>query len=338
MKKVQWLLVGGETLLGKEISDLVEERKLPVVLRTAAGTSKDPVLTAEEDEIAVVEPLSAELLEDAEVVLLGGTAENNREALLLARGLERKPAFVDLEGGFEDLPESVLRAPLLEEVAPKAGKDALHVPAHPAAAALARVLLVLHQASPLKAAVATVLEPASEYGKAGIDELHKQSVNLFNFQPMPKELFDAQASFNLLPRYGAEAKASLGKNEQRMERHLASLLGARGVPLPSIRVVHAPVFHGYCLSVWVEFAGARPAAAEALAALSRAGMDARGEEAEPGSNADVAGQSGITVSDVAEDRNSAKGLWLWVAFDNLRAVADEALLIAGLLTKERGAA
>lgn len=338
MKKAHWLLVGGETLLGKEICDLVDERKLPVALRLAAGESKDIVLTAAEDEISVVEALSAELLEDAEVVLLGGTLENNREALALARGLERKPAFVDLVGSFEDLPESVLRAPLLEERAPVADKGALHVPAHPAAAALARLLMLMNAAWPLRSAVATVLEPASEYGKAGIDELHQQSVNLFNFQPMPKELYDAQASFNLLPRYGDEAKVSLAKNELRMERHLASLLGPRGVPLPSVRVVHAPVFHGYCLNLWVEFAGARPTAPEVLEALTRAGIDTRNEEAEPGSNVGVAGQSGITVSDVVEDRNSARGLWLWVALDNLRAVADEALLIAGLLTKERSGA
>lgn len=338
MKKARWLLVGGETLLGKEINDLVEERKLPVVLRMAAGESKETLLTAGEDEISVVEPLSAELLEDADVALLGGSVENNREALALARGLARRPAFIDLAGGFEDLPESLLRAPLLEDGTLRKEKDALHVPAHPAAAALARLLLLLHQASPLKAAVATILEPASEYGKAGIDELHKQSLNLFNFQPLPKELFDAQASFNLLPRYGDEAKANLGKNQQRIERHLATLLGARGVPLPSIRVVHAPVFHGYCLSVWAEFAGTRPTASEALEVLSGAGIDARGAETEPGSNAGVAGQSGITVSDLAEDRNSARALWLWAALDNLRTLADEALLIAGLLSRERSEA
>lgn len=335
MKKAHWLLVGGDTLLGKEIRDLVEERKLPVVLRLASGASSDAVLTAGEDEIEVVEPLSADLLEDAAVVLLGGSPENNRQALMLARGLEQRPAFVDLVGSFEDLPESVLRAPLLEQHPPEAGQDALHVPAHPAAAALARLLALLHQNWPLQAAVATVLEPASEYGRAGVGELHRQSLNLFNFQPLPKEIFDTQASFNLLPRFGAEAQVSLAATGQRVERHVASLLGPRGVPLPSLRIVHAPVFHGYCLNLWVEFAAARPLASDVLAALSSAGLDARTDDTEPGSNTGVAGQSGITVSDVAEDRNTARGLWLWAALDNLRTLADEALLIAGLLTRAR---
>lgn len=338
MKKAQWLLVGGETLLGKEIRDLVEERKLPVVLRLASGSGGEAVLTAGEDEIEVVEPLSAELVEDAAVVLLGGTMENNREALALAKGLAGKPAFVDLTGAFEDLAESVVRAPLLEAEGFRAEAGAVHVAAHPAAAALARLMALLHEKWPLRAAVVTVLEPASEYGKAGIDELHQQSINLFNFQPMPKETFDAQASFNLLPRYGDEAKVSLSRNEHRVERHLASLLGARGVPLPSVKVVHAPVFHGYCLNVWLEFAGMRPAAEEVREALAAAGVDARGQETEPASNVGVAGQSGLTVSDIAEDRNSGRGLWVWAALDNLRAVADEALIIAGLLTRERGAA
>lgn len=335
MGKIQWLLLGGETLLGKEIRDLVADRKLPITLRVAAGEGKDPVLAADEDEIAVLEPLNAALLEDADVVLLGGSAEMNREALALARGLKRKPAFVDLLGEFEELPESVLRAPLLEKTGTVYAAGALHMPAHPAAAALARVLSVLHDAQPVKTAVATVMQPASEYGKAGVDELHKQSISLFNFQQMPKTVFDAQVSFNLLPRYGDEATVNLEKAEQRLERHLASLLGPRGVVLPSVRLIHAPVFHGYGVSLWVEFQ-TRPAAEKARALLTEAGFDVRDKDTEPGSNLTVAGQSGVTVSDIVEDRGSVRALWMWVAFDNLRAVADEALLIAGLATQGKG--
>lgn len=337
MAKSQWLLIGGDTLLGKEIRDLVEDRKLPVTLRVAAGESPDPVLTAENDELAVMEPLSAALVEDVQVILLGGTPQANRQALAYARDLKPRPASVDLLGEFEELPESVLRSPLLETPARKFPAASMHVPAHPAAAALARLLTTLHASRKIRSSVVTALEPVSEQGKSGIDELHKQSISLFNFQSMPKQIFDTQVSFNMLPRYGAESSVDLSKSERRAERHLATLLGSRGLPLPSIRLVHAPVFHGYCLNAWIEFES-RPSVQEASGLLVAAGFDVRDAETEPASNLAVAGQSGITVSDIVEDRSNPRALWLWAAFDNVRTLADEALLIAGLLSRRGGGA
>jgi aspartate-semialdehyde dehydrogenase len=54
--------------------------------------------------------------------------------------------------------------------------------AHPAALALALLLERLQQAAPVRFAAATVLEPASEFGRAAMDELHQQTVSLLSFQ------------------------------------------------------------------------------------------------------------------------------------------------------------
>ncbi len=337
MAKPHWLLLGAETLLGKEIRELVEERKLPILLRTASAESSETVLTSGDDEVEVLEPLSEDLVAEARILLLGASLETNRRALSMAHALAAKPAVIDLKGDFEDLPADVVRSPLLEASGATFPEGAVHTPAHPAAAALARLLSTLHEAHRVAGAVVNVFEPVSQQGQAGIDELHKQSVNLFNFQPQPKTVYDAQVTFNLLPRFGAEATASLERGEQRIERHLASLLGPRGVPLPSLRVIHAPVFHAYCLNLWVEFER-RPPVEAVRQLLSEAGFDLPDTGADPASNVTVAGQSGISVSDIAEDRASARGLWLWAAFDNIRALADESLLIAGLLSRPGGAA
>jgi len=334
MTKSRWLLLGGDALAGKDVRDLVAERKLPVVLRLASGEPADAVLTEEEGELAVMEPLDAELLSDADVVLLAASAEIGKKALALAHGLKLQPAFVDMLGHFEDLPQSVLRAPLLESVAPAHDGASIHSLAHPAAVALVRLLMVLHETSPVRGAVITILEPVSQQGKPGIDELHKQTISLFSFHKQPQEVFDTQVSFNLLPRYGDDARVSLERSENRIERDLASLLGPRGLPLPSIRVVHAPVFHGYCMNVWVDFER-RPSREDVSAALDKAEMDVRGPDVEPGSNVSVAGQSGLVVSDITEDRASTGGMWMWLAFDNLRTLAENALLTAALLAKEK---
>jgi len=59
----------------------------------------------------------------------------------------------------------------------------------------------------------------------GIDELHRQTVNLMSFLPIPKAIFDEQLVFNLLARFGDEAKQSLAALEERVESHLGDAGG-----------------------------------------------------------------------------------------------------------------
>jgi aspartate-semialdehyde dehydrogenase len=339
MRKTDWLLVGGDTMLGREICDLIEEQKLPVNLSLASSRAEEHLLSAPEDEdgeISVLHALDKTLVEAADVVLLGGAPETNARAVALARQCAGRPALVDLTGQFEDLPESRLRAPLLETALQNQEPETIHTLAHPAAVALARLVALLHQRHRVARVVATILEPVSQQGRAGVDELHNQTLSLLNFRQTPQEVFGAQVSFNLLPRYGSGAPHPLSESAGRIERHLASLCGARGVPLPSVRLIQAPVFHGYCLNVWVEFENRPPVSAlEHL--LEEAGIEIRREDVEPVSNVSVAGQVGLAVSDIAEDHASASAAWLWLAFDNLRAHAEAALLTAGLLARGREA-
>ena len=96
----------------------------------------------------------------------------------------------------------------------------------------------------LTSVAATVMEPASEYGRAAMDELHQQTVNLLSFQTLPREQYDAQVSFNLLPELGEAAKVKLGATEQRIRRHYSVLSEGR-LPALALQIVQAPVFHGY---------------------------------------------------------------------------------------------
>lgn len=334
MKNAKWVLLGGETLLGIEIRDLISQRELPVALQVASTKSDERVITRDEDELLVISPLDDSMVDGADVILLGGTLKANKMAFQLAKELKIRPAFVDLFCDFEDKPEARLRAPMLEDKKFAADAGTIHCIVHPAAVTLARVLVLLQGLSPLERCVATILEPVSEYGRDGIDELHKQAVSLFNFQPMPKAVFDTQVSFTLSPAYGEDSSHSLQASELRIEDHLATLLGPRKIVLPSIRLIHAPVFHGHCQNVWVEFTK-RPAVAEIEKALTEAGADVRSGGTEPASNVGVAGHSGMIVSNVIEDRGHARGLWLWVASDNVRTRADNALLTAALLTRKK---
>lgn len=328
-----WLVVAGDTLLGKEISEMVAERKLPIRIETASSGAGERVLTAEDDELGVMEPLTRETLSGSEVVLLAGDEDSARRALLLIAELGESPVIVDLTGGTEDLPDARLRAPLLGG-GDTYEKGSIWVVPHAASLVLARCLDALHSANRLRSAVAVIFEPASAEGSRGVNELQQQTISLLSFQPMPKEIYDTQVSFNLLPRFGAEAKASLLRSCERLERHLVSLLGPRNVPVPSVRVVHAPVFHGYSMQLWVDFES-RTAAAQVEGILRESGFDVRGADVDPPSNLSVAGESGISVGEVSADRNRPTAVWMWLAADNLRTTVDTALMIAGLAAKAK---
>jgi aspartate-semialdehyde dehydrogenase len=320
-------LVGSETLLGREVRDLASNQDSFALRLLAAEDEQPGTLARVGDEPAIVEELKAESFEGAEAVALAGSADSAKRGLELAE--ESGIAVVDLTGLAEDLPEARLRAPLVEEEQPEADAR-IHVIAHPAAVALALFLRRLHAHEPVVRAVAHIFAPASEHGRQGVEELQQQTVNLLSFKPLPQKIFDAQASFNMLARYGSEAPKSLEEAELRIERHLAALLAlageGEGVPPPSLRLIQAPVFHGYSMSIWVEFESL-PAVEDLESSLRSPEIDVRGADFEPPTNVGQAGQGGISVGAIEPDRNSADACWFWLVADNLRLTAENAVAV-----------
>jgi aspartate-semialdehyde dehydrogenase len=234
--------------------------------------------------------------------------------------------LVDLTAALEDQPHARLRAPSAEPTRSLPQPGVIHVIAHPAAIAAAMLLTGLSKAGAIRRSILHVFEPASERGKKGLDELKQQTVGVLTFQKLDTDVFDTQLGFNMLARYGEEAQEPLEGVEVRIEKHLASLLADYpGIPMPSLRLIQAPVFHGHSFSVWVEFE--ENPGPEALAkALEAAGIDVRPEE--PPSNAKIAGQSGLSVGAIATDPNQPRAAWLWMVADNLRLSAENAVSVA----------
>ena len=320
-------LVGSETLLGREVRDLAANQGAFALRLLAADHEQAGTLARVGDEPAIMEELKAESFEGAQVVVLAGPVESGKRGLELAE--QAGIAVVDLTGLAEDFPDARLRAPLVEEQQPEADCR-IHVIAHPAAVALALFLRRLHAHEPVLRAVAQIFAPASEHGRQGVEELQQQTVTLLSFKPLPQKIFDAQASFNMLARYGTDAPQSLEEAELRIERHLATLLAlagdGEGVPLPSLRLVQAPVFHGYSMSVWVEFE-ALPGVEALESSLSSPEIDVRGADFEPPTSVGQAGQGGIAVGAIAPDRNSSEACWFWLVADNVRLTAENGVAV-----------
>jgi aspartate-semialdehyde dehydrogenase len=319
-------IVGGESLLGKELRELLEATDLRagITLVAAEAVPGSSVISIRREEPEVIASLQATDLNSAKVVLLAAPQEASRKAFDDIHAAAPKAVMVDLSGALEDRPETRLRAPLVEPPGFKAAGP-IQVIAHPASIALALLLTRLQTIAEIRRSVVSIFEPASERGQAGIEELQKQTVGLLSFKPFPKELYDAQISFNMLSQYGSDSPHSLAAIEQKIDRHLASLLAAAGsVPMPSLRLIQAPVFHGYSMSIWVEFE-TNPEIETIQRGLASSHIDVRTNEHDPPTNVGIAGQSGITVGTIAADRNDARACWFWLAADNLRIAAENAV-------------
>lgn len=335
MAKPVFALVGSESLLGREIRDIAATSAPELDLRLLAADEESPgTLTRQGDEPAMVGELDARSLDDAAAVFLAGSVESARKALELLAG--RQVPIIDLTASAEDDPEARLRAPMIEtdSASAAAGEPVLQVIAHPAAIALALFLRRLHAHEPIARAVVEILAPASEHGTAGVEELQQQTVSLLSFKNLPRAVFDTQSAFNLLARYGEEAPVPLEDAELRIERHLATLLALPGedgedlaIPMPSLRLIQAPVFHGYSISAWVEF-DSNPGVEALESALVAGSIEVRSGEFEPPTNVGQAGQGGIAVGAITPDRNHPEAAWFWIVADNLRLTAENAVAVA----------
>jgi aspartate-semialdehyde dehydrogenase len=320
-------IAGASTLVGRELKEALAES--PLAAANFVLLDEDLLqgqLDQVGDEITFVQAIAPDAFERVDFTFFCGSEDLTRKHWREA--LRAGSTVLDLSGALDQEAGVLIRAPWLGSEA--ASVDLFTpavVPAHPAALALALVLERLQQASPVRAAFATLLQPASEFGRAALDELHQQTVSLLSFQGIPRELYDTQAAYNLLSGLGEAAKISLNAVESRIRRHYAALSAGRW-PLLALQVVSAPVFHGHTFSIAIELE--RPVEISALEeALSGGHVDLVLEDTDSPSNLAATGQNDVLVRlrPELDARNSSQitRLWLWAASDNLRLQAQNAV-------------
>ena len=198
---------------------------------------------------------------------------------------------------------------------------------HPAAVLLAHLLHPLRGLG-IEEAVATVIQPASIEGEAGVDELFEDARQVFTMSGKRKNpIFGKQLAFNLLPTQSGT---------QPIAQALAAIL--QGEPPVALHVIQGGVFHGITVSLFVRSAAVAGLAAgagakaikKALAANPHLELDDVPKGLGP---IDAAGTDKVLVAPIRAEANAAGGFWIWATLDNLaRGGALNALEIAeGLL-------
>jgi aspartate-semialdehyde dehydrogenase len=328
-------IVGAATLKGRELKEVLTDRNFPSTdVRLLDDDESLGQLQAVGEEPTFIQSVLPEHLENVDFAFFASDERFTRDAWKLAR--DAGSDIIDLSYGLEAEPGVQLRAPWVERELGATRKvdfsDAIVVVAHPAAVVLALLMLRAQKVGEIARAIATILEPASEHGRRGMDELHEQTVNLLSFQQLPKSVFDAQVAFNIIDRYGEKAAPALSAVESRILRHFRGIVQDK-LKLPSLMLLQAPIFHGHAFSLYIELAGAAQLE-ELIAALSGEHVDVlQGAEESP-SNVNAAGQEQIQVF-VRQDAENPNGFWIWAASDNLRIAALSAVECAESLIASR---
>ncbi len=369
-KLLRIALVGAGTLLGKALSDELALSAFASADTRLLDDDEDVhgKLAAVDDEITLIQRIEPGSFDGCDFVFFACDAAITKKHLRQA--LKAGACIVDLSGELEKAPGVLVRAPWVPDrpageantgtrglaKTPTPDLDTrVVVSAHPVAVLLAMLAARAQRVGPLHGLWATLLQPASEYGHSALEELHQQTASLLSFQPLPTAVFGGQTAFTLAVSFDAAGQAALSTAADRIRRHFAKISSIPASPL-ALQVIQVPVFHGYALSVSVEFP--HPVAAGALA-KALAGSHVRivaDATAFPGNVQAVEEQEAQIlvqpvfpppesdpVSEEGSKHTSGEGngpketnrFWLWIVADNLKFAAQNAIACAVELNRLR---
>jgi len=342
--------VGAASLLGKELSEALGESALAasdVVLLDAEDVAGR--LSSLGEEANFIQRLDAEAISGLDIVFFAGDAEMTRQYFNAAH--EATASVVDLTYALEKDPNAIVRG-LWGGLAPRTRQPDLTTPAvvsaHPAALMLALLTRRVNARLAIRTVAATffepasehgqpaMFEPASEHGQPAMDELHQQTVSLLSFQSLPRDQYDAQIAFNMLPSVGEAGKLKLSTIGTRILEHYRAIAGDEAATNVAVQVLQAPVFHGYTATLFLELEHAATVR-EVEAAVQGDRVDLVSGESEPPSNVTAAGQADMLmqVRSASPEGGTSTRFWIWVAGDNLKIAAANAIACADELKRMR---
>jgi aspartate-semialdehyde dehydrogenase len=142
-------------------------------------------------------------------------------------------------------------------------------------------------------------------------------------------VFDTQVAFNLLDHNGPASRENLQAIRDRIRREASA---ASKQIVPSIEVLHAPVFYGYTFVANSELKPGQTRES-VLEALRNSGFTLETAATSPLGNLVAAGDSAIHMSLPDSDPVNPGAWWFWGAADNMRLPAATAIKLAEKLVE-----
>ncbi|MEQ1438192.1 Asd/ArgC dimerization domain-containing protein [Fontimonas sp. SYSU GA230001] len=202
--------------------------------------------------------------------------------------------------------------------------------------ALLPALDALDRVGGLQRVTATVIVPVSDAGRAGQEDLARETAALLNARAYERRVFPQQIAFNVLGQLGATGEDGRTGRERRIVGELRVLLNRPELPV-GLQLVHVASFFGYAMSL--ELALERmPEASVLVEALAGApGVEVADSPDPADCPSPVVDATRSAVVRVARLRLGAgpQALALWLTADNIRyAAALNAVTAAEILARD----
>lgn len=330
-------VVGATGLVGAEIVNVLAERQFPLTeLRLYASdrSAGDTVRCGTLD--CRVELLDQARFTDVDVIFLAAP-----EAASAAAG-----RMADAGAVIIDTTQRYVADDTIPLVVPEVNADAVTAgrgprvlaSPDPVGIALAVALAPLQAAAGLRSVVATTYEPASTSGRAGVEELQRETVELLHGRSPGHEVFPQRLAFNAVPHIGDLPAGGASSAEDLAARALRRLLSVPALAV-SLTRVRIPTFFGVGVALTAELGRCLDAAEvrEILRAAPGCLLVPESGAGEYLTPADTVGEDAVCIGRV-RTADEPPRLSLWLTIDNLRkGSAVNAVQIAELLARHRRA-
>ena len=328
--EAQIALVGATGAVGAEVLTVLNSApwRPDTVTPFARPSTKIPVVQYGEEQLSV-EDTEIDRLSEFDLVIVATPAEVARELIdpLARQGV----MVVDCSGvaTLEDDAPMVIPWVNPEALANRDTRDVISVPG-PTANLLASVTGPLMRAGLVSSLSATVMVPASCWGRDGLEELSSQVIALFNSGTPPRKIFPGGLAFDLLPEVGQRLENGVTVGELMAQTQLTRLLTEEVES--SVSLVGVPLFSG--IGAHIDIATRTIADAGLVERILVDGGVVVDEKSGSISVSPrkVEGQSFVHASRIRCDGHRLR---LWATMDNLRATATVAVANAGALLKRR---
>ncbi|TVQ90552.1 MAG: hypothetical protein EA397_12020 [Deltaproteobacteria bacterium] len=327
-------IAGATGAIGQEliqVLDRVPWRPAELLLAASPRTTV-PSLEFGDERLSVEDAEHLDLAA-ADAVLLAVPPAVAKE--LGERALAEGILTIDLSGAFAEDSDVPTIVPWVnpEQIAAVGARQVVAVPSA-VALMLASALGPLARAGLRGQIHATVLLPASDRGKGGIEELSQQVVSLFNAGTPPRRIFPQGLAFDVLPAVGAIQDDGWTSRERTIATQTQEMVGrAFQVHLSLLQV---PVFSGIGADVHLRLD--RRVLPDLVGKLLSDGGVRLIESAEARSMPrlrKVEGEPFVHAARVRAVGSTGQELQLWLGMDNLRATATCAVSLTAALLRDR---
>ena len=312
-------VVGATGNVGREMLSILSEREFPVdeVVAVASSGSVGKEVSYGDIDVLKVRTLDDFDFAGFDIGLFSPGSSVSAE--YAPRAAETGCIVIDNTSHFrmdEDVPLIV----------PEVNRDDLvhfskrNIIANPNCSTIQMVMALkpLHDLAPIRRVVVATYQSVSGAGRRAMDELFNQTRKVFFNERLSPTNFTREIAFNVIPHIGAFQTDGSTEEELKMVGETQKILD------PSIQInatcVRVPVFVGHAESINIEF-DAPIDFEEARNVLGNAEgviIIDDPEKDEYATPIDVAGEAGVYISRIRQDKTVEYGLNLWVVSDNLR--------------------